>query len=58
MIGHEVVRLPVAHCELNPIEMAWSQAKGHVKRNNKKYGTNYLMSLFYNVYLKIYTDWS
>ena len=29
--GHEVVRLLVAHCELNPTEMAWSQAKGHVK---------------------------
>ena len=39
MIGHEVVRLPVAHCELNPIEMAWSQVKEHVKRNNKRYGT-------------------
>ena len=37
IIGHEVVRLPVAHCELNPIEMAWSQVKGHVKRNNKRY---------------------
>ena len=36
-IGHEVVRLPVAHCELNPIEMAWSQVKGNVKENNKKY---------------------
>ena len=37
IICHEVVRLPVAHCELNPIEMAWSQVKGHVKRNNKRY---------------------
>ena len=37
IIGHEVVRLPVAHCELNFIEMAWSQVKGHVKRNNKRY---------------------
>ena len=37
IIGHEVVRLPVAHCELNPIEMAWSQVKGHVKENNRKY---------------------
>ena len=35
MIGHKVVRFPGAHCELNPIEMAWSQVKGHVKRNNK-----------------------
>ena len=22
--GHEVVRLPVAHCTLNPIELAWA----------------------------------
>ena len=34
-VGHEVIWLPVAHCELNPIEMAWSQVKGHVKWNSK-----------------------
>ena len=28
LVGHEVARLPEAHCELNPIEMAWSQVKG------------------------------
>ncbi len=32
--GHEVVRLPVSHCELNPIEMAWSQMKGYIKTHN------------------------
>ena len=37
ILGHEVVRLPVAHCELNPIDMVWSQVKGHVKENNRKY---------------------
>ena len=25
--GHEVVRLPVAHCTLIPIELAWAQVK-------------------------------
>ena len=25
--GHEVVRLPIAHCEFNPIELAWSVVK-------------------------------
>lgn len=35
--GHEVVRLPVAHCELNPIEMAWSQMKDYIKKNNFKF---------------------
>jgi hypothetical protein len=35
--GHEVVRLPVAHCTLNPIEMAWAQVKGYIKANNQKF---------------------
>jgi len=35
MIGHEAVWLPVAHCELNPIEISWSQVKGHVKENKR-----------------------
>ena len=33
--GHEVVRLPVFHCTLNPIELAWAQVKGHIKANTK-----------------------
>ena len=33
--GHEVVRLPVAHCTLNPIELAWAQVKGHIKANTQ-----------------------
>ncbi len=32
--GHEVVRLPVGHCTLNPIELAWAQVKGHIKSNS------------------------
>ena len=35
--GHEVVRLPVAHCTLNPIESAWAQVKGHIKENNTRF---------------------
>ena len=32
--GPEIVRFSVAHCTLNPIEMAyaWSQVKGHTSR--------------------------
>ena len=33
--GHEVVRLPPYHCELNPIELAWSQVKRFIKENNQ-----------------------
>lgn len=33
----DVLRLPPYHCELNPIEMAWSAVKNHVKTNNTTY---------------------
>ena len=32
-VGHEVVQFPMAHCTLNPIELAWAQVKGHIKSN-------------------------
>ena len=32
-----MVRLPVVHCSLNPIEMAWAQVKGHIKANTKAF---------------------
>ena len=35
--GFEVVRLPPYHCELNPIEMAWSQVKHHIKTYNTRF---------------------
>lgn len=31
------LRLPPYHCELNPIEMAWSSIKNYVKMNNTTY---------------------
>ena len=35
--GHKVVGLPVAHSELNPIEIAWSQVKHFIQSHNKKF---------------------
>ncbi|XP_026815523.1 uncharacterized protein LOC113555299 [Rhopalosiphum maidis] len=32
-----VLRLPPYHCELNPIELAWSVVKNHVRQNNSTY---------------------
>ncbi|KAF0301818.1 hypothetical protein FJT64_025953 [Amphibalanus amphitrite] len=32
--GHQVVRLPAYHCDLNPIELVWSQLKGFVRSRN------------------------
>jgi len=35
--GHNVLRLPSDHCELNPIELAWAMVKGYVKQHNTTY---------------------
>ena len=43
--GHEVVRLPVAHCTLNPIELAWAQVKDHIKANNTEFNLKEVESL-------------
>ena len=32
--GYSVLRLPLCHCILNPIEMAWNQLKYHVRNLN------------------------
>ncbi|KAE8745831.1 hypothetical protein FOCC_FOCC007478 [Frankliniella occidentalis] len=33
--GYNVLRLPAYHCEYNPIEMAWSEVKRLVQKNNR-----------------------
>ena len=33
--GHEVLRLPPYHCELNAIELTWGDEKNYVARENK-----------------------
>lgn len=35
--GHLVLRLPVAHCEFNPIELAWASVKSYVAKHNRDY---------------------
>ena len=45
--GHEVIRLPPYHCELNPIELCWSQVKGHIKRYNQKFTLSTVKDLTY-----------
>ena len=34
---HRVLRLAVAHPELNPTELAWSVVKGYIVKHNKKF---------------------
>ena len=33
----EIVRLPIKHCVLNPIELCWSQLKSYVRQNNTQF---------------------
>ncbi|KAM7301997.1 uncharacterized protein ISCGN_017514 [Ixodes scapularis] len=35
--GHIVLCLPLYHCELNPIELPWSQVKGEVASQNQSF---------------------
>ena len=51
--GHEVVRLPVAHCTLNPIELAWAQVKGHVKENAKLFNLSEVERLAWEGFVKV-----
>ncbi|XP_050516569.1 uncharacterized protein LOC126891436 [Diabrotica virgifera virgifera] len=37
LTGRCVLRLPPYHCELNPIELIWTQVKGEVARKNSTY---------------------
>lgn len=32
--GHEVLRLPPYHCQLNPKELIWAQIKEDIRKNN------------------------
>ena len=51
--GHEVVRLPPYHCELNPIELAWSQVKCHIKENNRLFTLSAVKELTYEGFQKV-----
>ena len=48
-----MVRLPVAHCELNPIEMAWADVKRYIKDNNKKYVVLLCINITLDLLLKV-----
>ena len=38
--GHDVLRLPAYHCDLNPIENIWGMLKNDVSRNNTTFKLN------------------
>jgi len=52
-----VLRLPPYHCELNPIELAWSVVKNHVKQNNTSYKLMFdVQQLLYEGVQKVTAD--
>jgi hypothetical protein len=52
--GHEVLRTPVRHCELNPIELIWAQVEGFVAKNNTTFRLKDVKELTYAAFGKNY----
>ena len=44
--GHEILRLPPYHCELNAIELIWADDKNYVARENKELTLNHVEEFF------------
>ena len=44
--GHEILRLPPCHCELNTIELAWAAEKNYVAGENKDMSLDLVEKLF------------
>ena len=44
--GHEILRLPPYHCELNPIELVWAAEKNYVAGENKDMSLDSVEKLF------------
>lgn len=55
--GHEVIRLPVAHCTLNPIEMAWAQVKRHIKTNARRFNLTEIEKLAWEGFDVVTAEW-
>ena len=45
---HTVIRLPLYHCELNPIEFAWAAEKNFVAKENSEMKLDSVEKLFRN----------
>ena len=45
--------LPPYHCELNPIEMAWSQVKQFAKKNNTTFTIPGLQALVHEAFAEV-----
>ena len=54
--GHEVVRLPPYHYELNPIDLAWAQVQGYIKDNKKLFTLTHVKELTHEGFKKVGPD--
>lgn len=54
--NRHVLRLPPYHAELNPIELAWSVVKNHVKQNNTTFKLNDVKKLLIEGVQKVTSD--
>jgi hypothetical protein len=54
--GHEVLRNPVRHCELNPIGLTWAQVKGFVAKKNTTFRLKDAKELTYAAFGKTTND--
>jgi transposase len=51
--GHEILRLPPYHCDLNPIELVWAHVKQYVAKNNCTGQVNDVLNLA-QMYMEAY----
>jgi len=56
--GHEVLRLPQYHCQLNPIELIWADLKRFIENNNNnnQHSINFIETLIHNSIKNINSD--
>jgi hypothetical protein len=48
-----VCRLPPYHCELNPVELVWSQIKRHVAVHNSQFMASFVNNLIDNLFVAV-----
>ena len=56
--GHQIIRLPPYHCDLNPIELIWAQIKDYVAKHNKDFNIKTIEKLYEEALSKVSDkDW-
>ena len=56
--GHQVLRTPVRHCILNPIELIWAQVKGYIAEHNTTFKLSDVKELVIQALTNVTkTDW-